>query len=81
MGDAERRLSDLAVGEIGVIAGMEGKGPGRRRMLDMGLVPGAEVKVIRVAPLGDPIEFEVKGYSLSLRKTEAKTILLKGPEA
>ena len=43
-------------------------------MMDMGLVPGADVKVLRVAPLGDPIEFSVKGYSLSLRKSEAKTI-------
>jgi ferrous iron transport protein A len=43
-------------------------------MMDMGLVPGTEVKVVRVAPLGDPVEFEVKGYSLSLRKSEAREI-------
>ena len=74
MGEGARRLSDLAVGEIGVVAGMEGEGPGRRRMLDMGLVPGAEVKVIRLAPLGDPIEFRVRGYRLSLRKREAERV-------
>jgi ferrous iron transport protein A len=43
-------------------------------MLDMGLVRGAEVEVVRVAPLGDPIEFTVKGYNLSLRKSEAQKI-------
>jgi ferrous iron transport protein A len=43
-------------------------------MMDMGLVPGTEVRVLRMAPLGDPIEFEVKGYSLSLRKSEASKI-------
>jgi len=45
-------------------------------MMDMGLVSGAEVKVIRVAPLGDPVEFQVKGYSLSLRKSEARNITI-----
>jgi Fe2+ transport system protein FeoA len=45
-------------------------------MMDMGLVTGAEVKVVRVAPLGDPIEFEVKGYSLSLRKSEARNVFV-----
>ena len=51
-----------------------GKGPVKRRMMDMGLVPGTDVAVVRVAPLGDPIEFTVKGYSLSLRKSEAEAI-------
>ena len=67
-------LDTLKVGQRGVVVRIEGQGPARRRMLDMGLVPGAEVKVVRVAPLGDPIEFQVKGYSLSLRKTEAANV-------
>ena len=67
-------LSKLRVGQCGIVVRVGGKGPSRRRMMDMGLVPGSEVKVIRVAPLGDPIEFNVKGYSLSLRKSEAKLI-------
>lgn len=67
-------LDTVRVGQRGVVVRIEGKGPARRRMMDMGLVPGAEVKVVRVAPLGDPIEFQVKGYSLSLRKTEASNI-------
>ena len=67
-------LDKLSPGQQGVVVRVGGKGPARRRMMDMGLVPGSEVKVVRVAPLGDPIEFEVKGYSLSLRKSEAREI-------
>lgn len=67
-------LHKLAAGQRGVVVRVGGKGPSRRRMMDMGLVPGSEVAVVRVAPLGDPIEFTVKGYSLSLRKAEAKDI-------
>ncbi|HDH10102.1 MAG TPA: ferrous iron transport protein A, partial [Chloroflexi bacterium] len=50
-----------------------------RRMMDMGLVAGAEVKVVRVAPLGDPVEFEVKGYHLSLRRSEARNVIVEVP--
>ncbi len=67
-------LHKLSAGQRGVVVRVGGKGPARRRMMDMGLVPGSEVEVVRVAPLGDPIEFTVKGYSLSLRKSEAKVI-------
>ncbi|MBN1877232.1 MAG: ferrous iron transport protein A [Anaerolineae bacterium] len=69
-----KRLSDLKPGESGTVCKVEGDKVIRRRMLDMGLVNGAEVLVKRVAPLGDPIEFIVRGYSLSLRKSEAYTI-------
>ena len=67
-------LHKLKVGQRGVIVHVGGKGPVKRRMLDMGLVTGSEVQVVRVAPLGDPVEFTVKGYSLSLRKSEASNI-------
>ncbi len=67
-------LHKLKVGQRGVIVHVGGKGPVKRRMLDMGLVKGSEVQVVRVAPLGDPVEFTVKGYSLSLRKSEARNI-------
>lgn len=73
-------LHELKVGQRGIIVRVGGKGPVRRRMMDMGLVTGAEVKVVRVAPLGDPVEFEVKGYSLSLRKSEARNIIVEAPE-
>ncbi|MEA3396612.1 MAG: FeoA family protein, partial [Chloroflexota bacterium] len=67
-------LHELKVGQRGVIVHVSGKGSTKRRMMDMGLVPGSEVQVVRVAPLGDPIEFTVKGYSLSLRKSEANNV-------
>jgi DtxR family Mn-dependent transcriptional regulator len=67
-------LHKLKAGQRGIVVRVGGRGPARRRMMDMGLVPGSEVEVVRVAPLGDPIEFTVKGYSLSLRKSEAQNI-------
>lgn len=53
-----------------------GKKSSRKRILDMGLTPGTRVEVIRRAPLGDPVEFKLKGYNLSLRKKEAENILV-----
>ena len=49
-------------------------GPMKRRIMDMGVTPGVEIKVIKVAPLGDPVEVNVRGYELSLRKEEAAQI-------
>jgi len=69
-----KRLSDLKPGESGTVVRVEGDRAIRRRMLDMGLANGAVVEVKRVAPLGDPIEFLVRGYSLSLRKSEAYAV-------
>jgi ferrous iron transport protein A len=69
-----KRLSDLKPGESGTVLKVEGDRAVRRRMLDMGLVNGVAVEVKRVAPLGDPIEFLVRGYSLSLRKSEAYAV-------
>jgi len=69
-------LSKLKVGESGAISAIKIKGAARRRFLDMGLVTGEIIKVERVAPLGDPIDFIVKGYHLSLRKNEAKQIMV-----
>ena len=77
MAEAKNRqipLHKLKVGQRGVIVHVGGKGPVKRRMLDMCLVNGSEVQVVRVAPLGDPVEFTIKGYSLSLRKSEARNI-------
>ena len=69
-------LSQLKVGQRAIVVRVSGKGAVKQRMMDMGLVPGSEVQVVRMAPLGDPIEFEVKGYRLSLRKSEAKAIIV-----
>lgn len=62
--------------QAGKVTRVRGMGPLRQRLMDMGLVPGAEIKVVRFAPLGDPIEYQVKGYHLSLRKHEAQHILV-----
>ncbi|RLE99496.1 MAG: ferrous iron transport protein A [Thermoprotei archaeon] len=71
-----KKLSELSVGERGVIVNIVGKGALIRRLLDMGIVRGVEVRVVRKAPLGDPIEFEIKGYYLSLRKDEASHVFI-----
>jgi ferrous iron transport protein A len=67
-------LSKLALGASARVTAIGAIGPMRRRLMDMGLVPGEVVKVLKVAPLGDPIEVAVKSYNLSLRKQEAEGI-------
>jgi len=69
-------LSSLKVGERGTIAKLNIKGAARQRLLAMGLVKGETILVRRIAPLGDPIDFVIKGYDLSLRKSEAAEILV-----
>lgn len=71
-----RTLKDLSPGESGKIKALTGSGPIRRRIMDMGLVPGAELVMERYAPLGDPVEVKNQGFHLSLRKEEADTIIL-----
>ncbi len=73
MGDI-KKLRDLKPGEKGKITKISGSGPVHRRILDMGVVKGAEIEVERVAPLGDPVEIKIKGYHLSLRKEEASNV-------
>jgi Fe2+ transport system protein FeoA len=68
------RLSDLVPGQRARIIRVGGRGRARRRFMEMGLVSGETVLVERVAPLGDPVEFFVKGYHLSLRNSEAQHI-------
>ncbi|MBQ8406552.1 MAG: ferrous iron transport protein A [Clostridia bacterium] len=64
-------LSEMNVGESGRIVLVKGEGAVRRRLFDMGVTPGAEVYLRKRAPLGDPIEVTIRGYELTLRKTEA----------
>lgn len=71
-----RTLKELAPGEQAVIAAVGGQGGIRRRIYEMGLVPGVELVMERYAPLGDPVEVMCGGFHLSLRKTEADTIVL-----
>ncbi len=75
-GGAERALSSLAVGEGGVVSRIEGDGSLKRRILEMGLVPGTEVRVERKAPLNDPVAIWFRGYELSLRVDEADAVLI-----
>lgn len=70
-------LKDLKPGQCGVVGSIGAKGPVRRRLMDMGVTPGVSIEVVKVAPLGDPIEIKIRGYELSLRKDEAQNIVLK----
>ncbi len=67
-------LFELAVGESAVIKEVSGEKKLVRRLFDMGLTPGVEVYLRKKAPLGDPIELTLRGYELSIRKAEAKSI-------
>lgn len=69
-----KSLVDLHVGEVGKVTSFENQGLVKKRLLDMGITTGVAIKLIKIAPLGDPIEIEVRGYNLSLRKSEAKEI-------
>jgi ferrous iron transport protein A len=69
------KLKDLAPGQHAVVAGYDAADPAyRARLLAMGLTRGVDLKLIKVAPLGDPVKVEVRGYALSLRKAEADAL-------
>ena len=70
----ERNLSDLEPGDTGKVTHVGGSGGERRRMMDMGIVRGSKIEVVRKAPMGDPVEFLLRGYNLTLRKEEAEVI-------
>ena len=72
----EKRLSEFSIGETGVIRLIGGDGKIRRRLFDMGVTPGAEVYLRKRAPLGDPIEITLRGYELTLRKSEADVVTM-----
>ncbi len=67
-------LAQLKPGEKGRITAIGVSGPLKRRLMDMGVLVGEEVKVVKVAPMGDPLEVFIKSYHLSLRKNEAEGI-------
>lgn len=68
------RLSELQAGEVGRIMSVSAESGLRIRLLEMGLVPGTRVAVRKVAPMGDPMELWLRGYSLTLRKAEAACV-------
>ncbi len=70
----KKTLSDMQPGEKGIILSVSGDNTVQRRIRDMGIVRGTEIEVVRRAPFGDPVEFRLKGYNLSLRKEEAACV-------
>ncbi len=70
------KLSELAIGEQGVIASIDCSGVAAMRLMEMGMTPGCPVKMVGTAPFGDPMEVEIRGYHLSLRRTEADLVQL-----
>ena len=74
--DKIKNLSEFVIGDRGVVKTVSGDGRIRRRMLDMGITPGAEILLKKKAPLGDPIEILIRGYSLTLRNAEALLVTL-----
>ena len=71
-----KTLRDVQIGESATVRRLSGEGARKRHIMDMGITKGVEVYVRKVAPLGDPIEVTVRGYELSLRKSEAECILI-----
>ena len=71
-----KTLKDVKCGQSAKVFRIQGEGPVRRRIMDMGITRGCEVFVRKVAPLGDPIEVTVRGYELSLRKADADMIVM-----
>lgn len=69
-----KTLNDIPVGAETRVVRLHGEGAVKRRIMDMGLTKGAEVAVRKIAPLGDPLELTVRGYELSIRKSEAALI-------
>lgn len=67
----EERLDVLKPGKRGIVKRVSSGGALKKRLLDMGIVPGCSLEILRTAPLGDPVEVRIRGYNLSLRKEEA----------
>lgn len=72
----EKTLDAFQIGETGVVKSVTGESKIKRRLFDMGITPGVEIYMRKRAPLGDPIEVTLRGYELTLRKTEAVCVLM-----
>lgn len=72
--DQINSLADLPIGMRAIVRSVEGEGTVFRRLMEMGIVPGTAVRVIKSAPFGDPIEVRVLGYNLALRRSEAAAV-------
>ena len=67
-------LTELPLGAVARVVSVNGEGPVTRRLLEMGVIPGITVSIVKRAPFGDPIEVRVRGYSLAMRRKEADAI-------
>ena len=71
-----KTLREISCGQTVKVQKLNGEGPVKRRIMDMGITKGVDIFVRKVAPLGDPIEVTVRGYELSLRKADAEMIIV-----
>ena len=69
-------LNDVKCGQTVRVKKIQGEGPVRRRIMDMGITKGSEIYVRKVAPLGDPVEINIRGYELTLRKFDAEMVIV-----
>ena len=76
----EKTLDQFSIGESGIVRRVVADGRIKRRLFDMGITPGAEVYMRKIAPLGDPIEVNLRGYELTLRKSEAVCVMMEVTE-
>lgn len=67
-------LDELQSGDQAIVRKINGKGLIRRRLMDMGLIKGSNIEMLKAAPMGDPVEYLIRGYHLSLRKSEAEMV-------
>lgn len=72
-------LKDLEIGTSGVIIAVGGEGSLRQHFLDMGVIPGAEVTLMKYAPMGDPMELRIHGYELTLRLADGEKVEIRSP--
>jgi len=71
-------LKELPAGESARVIGVRGEGPISKRLMEMGVVPGVNVRVVKTAPFGDPMEIRLLGYNLAIRRNEAASIEIEG---
>ncbi|OUO19502.1 FeoA family protein [Collinsella sp. An307] len=69
-----KTMGEVAIGDSATIVKLHGDGALRRHLMDLGLIKGTQFRVVKVAPLGDPIQISVRGYELSIRKEEAAIV-------
>lgn len=74
------KLGELSLGESAVVVNVGGEGQLRKRFLDLGITKGTRVTMARIAPFGDPVEIQLRGYRLTLRKSEASIVEIEPAE-